>query len=203
MKRLCKRLVAAALATLMLLSLCGCGSITDKAEASVSGMFDAFKALDFEKARDYVDVDSMKLSEYDTNEDADYERFMSTLFDRLDYKIVSSEELDDETVNVVVEITAVDMKAVLKDYVAEALKYAFSNTLEDPQPTEEETQKKMEDLFIASATKEGLDTVTSVVTIKVVNDDGNWKIVSDDPLVDALFGGLISAIEEISESFGG
>ena len=203
MKKLCKRLVAAALATLMLLSLCGCGSITDKAEASVSGMFDAFKALDFEKARDYVDVDSMKLSEYDTDEDADYERYMSTLFDRLDYKIVSSEEVDDETVNVVVEITAVDMKVVLKDYVSEALKYAFSNTLEDPQPTEEEMQQKMEDLFIASATKEGLDTVTSVVTIKVVNDDGNWRIVSDDPLVDALFGGLISAIEEISESYGG
>ena len=32
--------------------------------------------------------------------------------------------------------------------------------------------------------------------------DGNWKIVSDDALANALFGGLISATEELANSFG-
>ena len=201
MKKICKRLVALVLATLMLVSLCSCGSATKKAEATVSGMFDAFKALDFEKAQNYIDVDKMKLSDVEENETTDYERFMKTLFDRLDYEIVSSEEIDAETVNVVVKITAVDMKVVLADYMTTALQYAFANAFADPQPSEEETNKKMEELFIASATKEDLTTVTNEVTVKVANEGGKWKVVSDDDFVDAMFGGLVAATKAISESF--
>jgi hypothetical protein len=119
----------------------------------------------------------------------------------LDYTIISSEEVDPETVNVVVAITAIDMKPVFAEYVVAALQYAFANAFADPQPTEEETNKKMEELFIASATKEGLATVTNEVTVKVVKKDSNWKVVAEDELVDAMFGGLIAAAQAIEDSF--
>ena len=201
MKTISKRLMAALLAILMLVSCCGCSSPTKEAEATISGMFNAFKDLDFEKAENYIDIDDMKLSQVEENETTNYEIFMKTLFNRLNYEIISSEEVDSETVNVVVKITAIDMKPVLADYMAAALQYAFSNAFANPQPTEEETNKKMEELFIASATKENLATVTNEVTVKVVNEDGNWNVVSDDDLTDAMFGGLIAATEAISNSF--
>jgi hypothetical protein len=59
----------------------------------------------------------------------------------------------------------------------------------------------MEELFIASATKEGLATVTNEVTVKVVKKDSNWKVVAEDELVDAMFGGLIAAAQAIEDSF--
>ena len=201
MKTIHKRLAALLLALLMLVAFCGCSSPTKQAEATVSGMFDAFKALDFEKAQNYINVEDMKLSEVKEDETTDYEMFMKALFDRLDYTIISSEEVDSETVNVVVEITAVDMKVVLADYMVAALQYAFSNAFADPQPTEEEINKKMEELFVASATKENLATVTNEVTVKVENKDGKWKVISEDALVDAMFGGLIAATESLSDSF--
>ena len=201
MKTTYKRLAALLLAILMLVSLCGCSTPTKEAEASVKGMFEAFKALDFEKAEKYIDIEDMKLSQVEEDETTNYEMFMKTLFDRLDYTIISSEEVDSETVNVVVEITAVDMKVVLADYFVAALQYAFANAFADPEPTEEETNKKMEELFIASATKEGLTTVTNEVTIKVVKEDGNWKVTSEDTLVDAMFGGLIAATESLENAF--
>jgi hypothetical protein len=166
-------------------------------------MFNAFKKLDFEKAQNYIDIDidNMKLGEVEESDFANYQLFMKALFNRLDYTIISSEEVDPETVNVVVAITAIDMKPVLVEYISAALQYAFSNAFADPEPTEEETNKKMEELFIASATKEGLATVTNEVTVKVIKEGDNWKVVSEDALIDAMFGGLVSAFEALEDSF--
>ena len=202
MKTISKRLAAALLAILMLVSFCGCSSATKQAESSVRGMFDAFKTLDFEKAGEYTNIDAMKLSKVEESETTNYEMFMNALFNRLDYNIISSEEVDSETVNVVVKITAVDIKPVLGEYIVAALQYAFANAFANPQPTEEETNKKMEELFIASASKEDLATVTNEVTIKVTKKDDKWVIASDDTLVDAIFGGLLAATEELADSFG-
>lgn len=201
MKKISKRLLALSLAVLMLVSLCSCSSATKQAETTVSSMFDAFKSLDFEKAQNYIDIEDMKHSQVEESETTNYEMFMGALFDRLDYTIISSEEVDSENVNVVVKITAVDIKPVLGEYIVAALQYAFANAFADPQPTEEETNKKMEELFIASASKDDLATVTNEVTIKVAKEEGKWKVVSDDAFVDAMFGGIIAATEALSDSF--
>ena len=68
MKTTYKRLAALLLAILMLVSLCGCSTPTKEAEASVKGMFEAFKALDFEKAEKYIDIEDMKLSQVEEDE---------------------------------------------------------------------------------------------------------------------------------------
>ena len=202
MKRFFKLSTTMLLIAALVLSLTGCGEIK-KAETAVNNMFTAFKALDFEEARKYVDVDDMEIDELDEGDDSSdsYEMYMKALFDRLDYKIISSEKVDSNTVNVTTEITAVDMKPVLGDFFVAAMEYAFSSTLDDPQPTEEEINKKMEEMFIESATKPDLATISNEVVIKVVKEDEGWKIVSDDALVDALLGGVTAATEELAKSF--
>ena len=126
---------------------------------------------------------------------------MKNLFDRLDYKIISSEKIDYNTVNVTTEITAIDMKPVLGEFFIAEMQCAFANAFANPQPTEEETNAKMEELFSASTTKPDLATVTNKVVIKVVKEDKNWKIVSDDAFVDAILGGMTAATEEIEKGF--
>lgn len=199
MKRI-KSIIATILALVLLLSLTGCGEIK-KAETAVNGMFTAFKNTDIEAAAKYVDVDEINASE-DSSDSISTELVMKTIFNKLDYKIISSEKVDDTTVKVKTEITVTDMKSVLGEFFTNAMQYAFSTAFSNPQPTEEETSKKMEEMFIESASKEDLATVTNEVDITVVKTENNeWKVKSDDTFADALLGGLITAGEELSKAF--
>ena len=199
MKRI-RSIIATILAIVLLLSLTGCGEIK-KAETAVNGMFTAFKNTDIEAAAKYVDVDEINASE-DSSDSISTELVMKTIFNKLDYKIISSEKVDDTTVKVKTDITVTDMKPVLGEFFTNAMQYAFSTAFSNPQPTEEETNKKMEEMFIESASKEDLATVTNEVDITVVKTENNeWKVKSDDTFADALLGGLITAGEELSKAF--
>lgn len=197
-----KKLICLLLVFTCIFSLTGCGEIK-KAETSVNGLLTAFKNADIESAQKYINLDDLK--EADGEEDSitsDTEFLIQNMFKQLDYKIISSEKKDDSTVVVTTEITNTDMKPVMGEFFANALQYAFSNAFAEPQPTEEETNKKMEELLITSLTKEDLATVTNTVDITVVKaEDKSWKIKSDDAFLDALLGGLYKATKELEKSF--
>ena len=204
MKKSVKSILALLLVAAMALSLTGCGEIK-KAESTVNETFAALKSLDLEKASAYLNVDELLDSVEEKNNDLTLEDrvLMEALFGKLEYEIVSSEKIDKNTVVVKTKITAVDMNSVLGEFIAKALQYAFANAFADPQPTEEETNKKMEEIFIECASKEDLATVTNEVDIKVVKADKGWKIETSEDFTDAVFGGLEKAADEISKVFGG
>ena len=195
-----KSLLAIVLMFALMFTLAGCGEIK-KAEATVNGMFTAFKNTDLDAASKYVNVDEINASE-DKTDGISTEVVMKTIFDKLDYKILSSEKIDDDTVKVKTKITVTDMKPVLGDFFTKAMQYAFSTAFSDPQPTEEETNKKAEEIFIESASKDDLATVTNEVDIKVVkNKAGEWKVETDDTFANALLGGLLDAAKELGNAF--
>lgn len=195
-----KSLIAIVLIFALMFTLAGCGEIK-KAEATVNGMFTAFKNTDLDAASKYVNVDEINASE-DKTDGISTELVMKTIFNKLNYKILSSEKIDDNTVKVKTEITVTDMKPVLGDFFTKAMQYAFSTAFSDPQPTEEETNKKAEEMFIESASKDDLATVTNEVDIKVVkNKDGEWKVETDDTFANALLGGLLDAAKELGDAF--
>lgn len=202
MKKIIRNIASLLLILTMVLSLTGCGEIK-KAETTVNNTFTALKSLDFEKASAYINVDEIMKSEDEENDtlSLDDNMFMENLFGKLDYEIISSEKIDKNTVIVKTKITAVDMKPVLGEFFGKALQYAFANAFSNPQPSEEETNKKMEEMFIECVSKEDLAMVTNEVDVKVVKVDKKWKIESADELSNALLGGLVQAAEEISNSF--
>ena len=198
MKRF-KSITAIILTLILTLSLTGCGEIK-KAETAVNGMFTAFKALNFEEAQKYVNVDEITKAGEEANENSML--IMETVFDNLSYEIISSEKVDSETVIVKTKVTATDMKPVLGEFLTKALEYAFSNAFANPQPTEEETNKKMEEILVECASKPDLATVTNEVDIKVIKTESkDWKIEADDAVVDALLGGLADAAKEMENAF--
>ena len=198
MKRF-KSITAIILTLILTLSLTGCGEVK-KAETAVNGMFTAFKALNFEEAQKYVNVDEITKAGEEANENSML--IMETVFDNLSYEIISSEKVDNETVIVKTKVTATDMKPVLGEFLSKALEYAFSNAFADPQPTEEESDKKMEEILVECASKPDLATVTNEVDIKVVKTESkDWKIEADDAVVNALLGGLADAAKEMENAF--
>lgn len=194
-----KSITAIILTLILTLSLTGCGEIK-KAETAVNGMFAAFKNLDFEEAQKYVNVDEITKAGEEANENSML--IMETVFDNLSYEIISSEKVDNETVIVKTKVTATDMKPVLGEFLSKALEYAFSNAFANPQPTEEETNKKMEEILVECASKPDLATVTNEVDIKVIKTESkDWKIEADDAVVNALLGGLADAAKEMENAF--
>ena len=198
MKRI-KTITAIILTLILTLSLTGCGEIK-KAETAVNGMFTAFKSLNFEEAQKYVNVDEITKAGEEANENSML--IMETVFDNLSYEIISSEKVDSETVIVKTKVTATDIKPVFGAFSTKALEYAFSNAFANPQPTEEETNKKMEEILVECASKPDLATVTNEVDIKVIKTESkDWKIEADDAVVNALLGGLADAAKEMETAF--
>lgn len=194
-----KSIIATLLTFILMLSLTGCGEIK-KAETAVNGMFAAFKSLNFEEAQKYVNVEDITKTDNDTDENS--KLIMETVFDKLNYEIVSSEKIDDNTVIVKTKITATDMKPVMGEFFSQALEYAFSTAFSTPQPTEEETNKKMEEILVECASKPDLATVTNEVDIKVIKTERkDWKIEADETFVNAVLGGLAEAAKEMENAF--
>lgn len=193
-----KRIFALILVLALAMSLAGCGEIK-KAEASVNGMFMSFKNLDFDEAQKYVNIEDIVNGD---EANANTQLIMKTVFGNLDYEIVASNKVDNNNVVVKTKITATDMKPVMSEFLTKALQYAFSNAFANPQPTEEETNKKMEEILVECAAKPDLATVTNEVDIKVIKTESKeWKIEADDAFINALLGGLADATKEMENNF--
>lgn len=194
-----KSIITILLTFVLTLSLAGCGEV-EKAETAVNGMFTAFKSLDFEEAQKYVNVEDITESGNEANENSML--IMETVFGNLSYEIISSEKVDNNNVVVKTKVTATDMKPVMGEFLMKALEYTFSNAFSDPQLTEEETNKKMEEILVECASKPELATVTNEVDVKVVKTESKeWKIEADDTLVNALLGDLADATKEMEHAF--
>lgn len=194
-----KSIITILLTLVLILSLTGCGEIK-KAETAVNGMFTAFKNLDFEEAQKFVNVEDITKAGNEVNKNSML--IMETVFGNLGYEIVSSEKIDNDNVVVKTKVTATDMKTVMGEFLTKALEYTFSNAFSNPRPTEEETNKKMEEILVECASKPELATVTNEVDIKVVKTESKeWKIEADDTFINALLGGLADAAKEMENTF--
>jgi hypothetical protein len=177
----------------------------EEAEKAIEGMFASLSELDFESAKEFVDVSAFDVP-------ADYLSFvdanivMHAVFDRLTFEIISepdedgSDEEDKQENNddakavvIPVNVTAISIRHLMSDYTAESLAFAFANASSDSPASDAEVSKRIAEIFSEVAAKPGLSTVTKEILIRVEDVDGNWMVMPDDELVDALFGGALSA----------
>ena len=171
------------------------------AEQTVKDMLDAFKKLDFKTAEKYVNLDDIKVSDGESSTVADADTIFNAMFDKLDYKIVSTEKEGADTAYVVTEITAVDIQPVVNEYLKNMLQFALENAFDEKKISDEENAAKMNELFKEAAEKEGKNTVTKTVKIKVKKDGKNWKVIPDDDFSEAVTGGIVNAIKNMPDSF--
>ena len=187
-----KKIIATALSLIMVLSFAGCGE-TKKAEEAVTNLFEAFKAGDFEKAEEFL------YKEGDL-EEAESDDMFNHVFTKIDYKILSSEKIDGETVNVTASVTAPDMKVAVGEFFDNALQFALSNAFSENPISDEELSEEMEKMFVEATDKEDLGTVTNEVVIKVVKTPEGWKVESDDEFADVITGRMMTAFKELEEA---
>lgn len=193
-----KRITAIFLAAVLCMSLTACGEI-NKAEKSVNDIFNAIKTANIDKLADYADIES-----YDTDDIKQAEPIFKAIAENFDYKIISSEQQEDNSVKVKTEITVSDLSSFFKDYISKSMQYAMSNfsAVLSGQISQEEQERQMQEIMTECLKNADLSKlVTQEIDIRVVkNDDNKWKAQIDTEVALAIYKGLFS---EMYEDLGG
>ena len=200
-----KKLIAVFLSIFMILGAAGCGINKKSPEEVVTITLDALKEGDYLKASKYIDLEEAMdaageveieelqgLDSQDMKEEI--EEMATQLFKRLKYNILSVKE-DEASAVVQAEITNIDMSEVVGEVFIQMFALAFSGLDED------EMNKKVLEAFTESISQEERSLVSNTVDIELTKEEDNWKINVTDTLLDGVFGGIITTIERMQESF--
>ncbi|MDQ0428562.1 hypothetical protein QOZ98_001388 [Planomicrobium stackebrandtii] len=198
-----KKLVSLMFVGLITGLLAGCGS--ENPSATVDDFLTAVQKNDFEKAGSYVQGGTESLTtDQETAEEADEELAM-TLFENIskNYDFEKTEEVstDDDKAVIKTEITSLDMGSVMTSTMAEIMPLAFASAFdEETQESEKAFEEMAEKTMVKYMTAEDAPLVTRSVELNLEKDDeGNFKIVDDENLEEAIF----ANISQLEDMFSG
>ena len=173
-----KKILALMLATLMLFAIAACGQ---KAPAQLD---EASAALNVHlaslKAKDFGATDILSGSAYANEDNA----MLNAIYEKFDYTITDS-VIEEDKATVKVDITMVDMGAILGAYLAEAMVNASDDNWDADGSR-----------FMEMMQAEDAATKTFSVTVSMEKDaEGAWTLGGEnEDLLNALTGDLLGAL---------
>lgn len=181
-------LLVLAIVIIVVLAVLGVTRLIDKKpDESVKSFVEALKVGDFETAQKYTSDETWTALEIaDNSEDEDLE-MMKLYFKCLDIKVVQVTKSRNQAI-VKAEITNKDLKTILGNYIQEALKLALQNI--SSKEDQETMENQLKEYFKSQFESEEITNVTNTVDIVLNKVDGQWKVVVDENLRDALLPGL-------------
>lgn len=192
-----KKILSLLIVAAVSLSLISC-STAEAPDKVVTNAFQALKTNDQQTLSKYFDVEELKnLGDQDAARVAASDQVFEAMFSKLETKVLST-SIDNDKALVKTELTNVDMQSVLGNYFIQAFASAFSNI--GSEKTESELESEMSQQFLDLINNEK-GTRKNTVDIHLVNVDKQWKIEVDESLQNAILGGFLSAINDLSDSF--
>jgi hypothetical protein len=188
MKKRFKSLTLVVMMGLLMSVLAGCSNPKD----TVQEFLTAIQKGDYEKASTFVyasdkGYDFSKLNK--TEDGIDGKSVLNAI--GKNYKFEKPEQVSkkDDQAKVKVKITSVDMAVATTKTIGEIMPMAFASAFSENQ---EQSDKAMEQMMTTTLVKNLSDKdatmVTRTVTLNLKKDkDGDYKIVSDENLEEALF----------------
>ncbi|MGX8774612.1 MAG: hypothetical protein ACSW8G_06110 [Bacillota bacterium] len=207
MKKIMKIALGLAISAMMLFAFAGCGTSetpADQAAAALDKTLSALKSADMTAIQNVSGGEDV-FGEAETafgSEEAT-QQILKAMFGHFDYTIGTPEQVDDSNVNVPVTVSNADMNKAVETWFDDLMEYATSNP--DITGDEEALQAKTIEFLETSVDKvaEGEDGIVSQdVVIPMVLTNGQWNISDtvDGGVIDAILGGFVSAIENLSNS---
>lgn len=187
MKNKVLKIVLIAIAIVLVIALVVYGVVKlleKKPENSIQSFVEALKNGDFELAKTYTSDETMDALEI--SEDDDLE-MMKLYFKCIDLKILEVTKAKDQAV-VKVEITNKDLKTILQNYIQKALELAMSQI--NSNETQESMETELLEYFKSQFDSDEIQNITTTVDVVLNKVDGEWKVVIDETLRDALLPGL-------------
>ncbi len=163
-------------------------------EKTVEGMLNSLKNGDFESVNQYINYDEIvNSSEMLQNLKID-EEAQALLFNKLTWKTLNISK-DEDKASIEIELTNKDFDQIISNYTQEALRIAFSGE----SFTEEEQRNQLKEQL----RNEEIGTKTVSTTIQLTKQEGEWKIQTDENLINALLPGLQEAINYLNAIING
>lgn len=185
------------------------------AEQTVGNMFEAFIALNYTEAGNYMDMSGFTLP-VSYIEPASMKMLMDATFDKLQYSIVptptetgnteaagaeaasepdpATEEAIQTDYEVTVSVTAIGFRPMMAYVDSDYLELIFNNAISNTSLNDAESESRVASLLSEYVEKYSDITVTNQVTVTVSHPaDEEWIVIPDSNLLDALFGGAITA----------
>ncbi len=173
-----KKILQVTLLCLLAISLVGC--FGPSPDSVVKDFFSAVKDGDFDAAAKYVKQDNRDefRDELESAQDLEDNKSAELLFSKLSWEILSS-STEKNQAKVKAKITSIDMVRVVTDVMNKIMPLAFAS---------DKIEELTEQYFISAMSDPNAPTITSEVTIKLVKENGDWLVVPDDDLLNAMTG---------------
>ena len=152
---------------------------------SVISFIEYLKSGDLNGAKEYTNESSLEMLGIDS-ETEDIE-MVKLFFKNVNLNIVEVTKDSNQAI-VKVEITNRDLKTIMQNYMQKALELAMSSI--NSSNTTEDMESQLQEFFKSQFESTQIENVTTSVDIVLIKVDGDWKIVLDENLRDAILPGL-------------
>nr|WP_198044594.1 DUF4878 domain-containing protein [Lysinibacillus timonensis] len=194
--------------TALVLTACG-GQEAAKPADVVTAFLTAVKDGDLEKAGTYVhsenvseEFDFASINEGETDDEAT-QALIKGISNKYEFKTPEENVIDENTAEVTVNITSIDFAAAIGSAMEEIFSMAFELAMTEGSSEEEynaQMEEKSNEILVNTLTADDVETVTRDVTLNLTTDgEGNFKIISDANLMEAVLGNA----QEVEEMMGG
>ncbi len=199
MKKYVSGVLATVLAVVMTLSMSACGISKEDpkaaAEKAVTSMLAAVKKADFNEASKYT-VSGNTWSDFSDDEEMGIE-VLKPILNKMSYTISSSEQKDDNTVSVSVDINTIDSEKMFETVMTNVISEAMTNPdwAQDGDAVEQKMMEMMKETVDSTS-----DKVSNTIVLKVVKQDKTWKIsddIDETAFANAITGNLMDAVQNI------
>jgi hypothetical protein len=190
-----KKIMSILLVLLLVFGLTACGG--ESPEQAVSNALSAVKEMNMKTASKYLDYNKL-MNEGESSEESDNvnsDVMMKLILKKFDYKVISS-STDANSATVKVEITNTDMSKIIADFFPEMFGLAFSGL------SKEQLDDKYLEIFTNLMNRPDNKIITKTVEIKLTKNDKSWEVGMSDELADAIYGGMLTAADNMNNSFG-
>lgn len=211
MKKIMKVTLGLTMSVLMLFAFTACGGAAqetpeDQAVAALDTQLAALKSADREAIQELSggeDAFGDAVEQLGSEEDVD--SILKSMFGHFDYTIGTPEKVDDSNVNVPVTVSNADMQKAVNTWFSDLMAYAMQNP--DIANDEKALQAKTVEMLQGAVDKtaEAEDgIVTKDVVFPMTLIDGKWEISDtiDDSVLDAVLGGFMTAINDLTGQMG-
>ena len=152
---------------------------------SVISFIEYLKSGDLNGAKEYTNESSLEMLGIDS-ETEDIE-MVKLFFKNVNLNIVEVTKDSNQAI-AKVEITNRDLKTIMQNYMQKALELAMSSI--NSSNTTEDMESQLQEFFKSQFESTQIENVTTSVDIVLTKVDGDWKIVLDENLRDAILPGL-------------
>ena len=195
------RFIALALAAMLLFSFTGCAN--NSANGAVTSLFKALKTYDTEAITEVVtvfpDTNDCGVT-YDLFSDEAYVALFQEAYDDLSYTVENVVE-NDNTATVTLKMTHPDFKTAYSTAMYSVAALVFSDSKFYDQVMSDETAdisylvpQQIKNMYV----NESIETIETNYTLTLTNENGNWKINTDDQLKNLMSCNLYTITSTIS-----